>query len=184
MTWNQVFISFSTSTCTKMKLMGKTSYPPALDKNIDCTVCSCHVTYAFQSEPTLYSCLNVKELLVWSRREIWSLSDCNWTRTQNKLVCKWTLNHFAKLASLPKWLSVGLRIKWFWVRVQLQPLKYWLQIARFGWHNLCKNAFIWKLFCRYTNKCRFLTLNIFSLVYLGRSENGERRRKKRCCVNF
>ena len=27
------------------------------------TVCSCHVTYAFQSESTLYSCLNVKELL-------------------------------------------------------------------------------------------------------------------------
>ena len=34
------------------------------------TVCSCHVTYAFQSESTLYSCLNVKELLVRSRREI------------------------------------------------------------------------------------------------------------------
>ena len=27
------------------------------------TVCSCHVRYAFQSESTLYSCLNVKELL-------------------------------------------------------------------------------------------------------------------------
>ena len=26
------------------------------------TVCSCHVTYMFQSESTLYSCLNVKEL--------------------------------------------------------------------------------------------------------------------------
>ena len=34
------------------------------------TVCSCHVTYAFQSESTLYSCLNVKELLAPSRREI------------------------------------------------------------------------------------------------------------------
>ena len=34
------------------------------------TVCSCHVTYAFQSESTLYSCLNVKELLPQSRREI------------------------------------------------------------------------------------------------------------------
>ena len=40
------------------------------------TVCSCHVTYAFQSESTLYSCLNVKELLARSRREIWNLSDC------------------------------------------------------------------------------------------------------------
>ena len=34
------------------------------------TVCSDHVTYAFQSESTLYSCLNVKELLARSRREI------------------------------------------------------------------------------------------------------------------
>ena len=34
------------------------------------TVCSCHVTYAFESESTLYSCLNVKELLARSRREI------------------------------------------------------------------------------------------------------------------
>ena len=34
------------------------------------TVCSCHVTYAFPSESALYSCLNVKELLARSRREI------------------------------------------------------------------------------------------------------------------
>ena len=35
-----------------------------LSKLSDCmTVCFYHVTYAFQSESTLYSCLNVKELL-------------------------------------------------------------------------------------------------------------------------
>ena len=34
-------------------------------------VCSYHVTYAFQSESTLFSCLNVKELFARSRREIW-----------------------------------------------------------------------------------------------------------------
>ena len=45
---------------------------------IDCS--SCHVTYAFQSESTLYSCLNVNELLSRSRHEIWTLSDCSWTR--------------------------------------------------------------------------------------------------------
>ena len=28
-------------------------------KEHDLTVCSCHVTYAFESESTLYSCLNV-----------------------------------------------------------------------------------------------------------------------------
>ena len=37
------------------------------------TVYSCHVTYGFQSESTLHSYLNVKELLAWSRREIWIL---------------------------------------------------------------------------------------------------------------
>ena len=65
------------------------------------TVCSCHVTYAFESESTLYSCLNVKELLARSRREIWRWSDCKWTRTQNHLVLKRTLNHLAKLAKWP-----------------------------------------------------------------------------------
>ena len=34
------------------------------------TVCSYHVTYTFQSESPPYSCLNVKELLARSRREI------------------------------------------------------------------------------------------------------------------
>ena len=37
---------------------------------INLTVCSYHVTYAFQSESTFCSCLNVKELLAQSRREI------------------------------------------------------------------------------------------------------------------
>ena len=46
----------------------------------------------------LYSWLNVKELLAQNRREIWSLSDCNW-------------------------LSVRLRTKWLWVPVQLQSLE-------------------------------------------------------------
>ena len=69
-------------------------------------VCSCHVTYAFQSESTLYSyTLNIKELLARSRREIWRLSECNWTRIQNHLVLKRTLNHLVKLA---KWLSCVL----------------------------------------------------------------------------
>ena len=50
------------------------------------SVSSYHVTYAFQSESTLYSCLIVKELFARSRREIWSLSDCSWTRIQKHLV--------------------------------------------------------------------------------------------------
>ena len=39
-------------------------------------LCSYHVTYVFQSESTLYSCLNVKELVAWNKRDIWSSSDC------------------------------------------------------------------------------------------------------------
>ena len=48
--------------------------------SVDLAVFSYHVTYAFQSESTLYSCLNVKELLAWNRRDIGNLSDCNGTR--------------------------------------------------------------------------------------------------------
>ena len=59
------------------------------------TVCSCHVTYAFQSESTLYSCMNIKEPLARSGREIWGWSDYNWTETKNHLVLKRTLNHLA-----------------------------------------------------------------------------------------
>ena len=68
------------------------------------TVSSCYVTYAFHSEYTL-QVANVKELLAQNRLEIWSLSDCNWTRTHYHLVRKRTLNHLAKLV---KWLSCVL----------------------------------------------------------------------------
>ena len=34
----------------------------------------------------------------------------------------WSVNSLNHLASLAKWLSVRLRTKWFWVRVQLQSL--------------------------------------------------------------
>ena len=69
------------------------------------TACSYHATYMFQSESTLYSCLNVKEPLAQNRHEIWSLSDCNGTQTHNHLVCKrtrrakWILNLFLKHSS-------------------------------------------------------------------------------------
>ena len=61
------------------------------------TVCSCHFTYAFQSESTLYSYLNVKELFAGNRCDIRSLSVCCRTQTHNHLVCKQTLNQLAKL---------------------------------------------------------------------------------------
>ena len=60
--------------------------------NFGLSVCSYHVTNAFQSEFTLSNCLNVKELLAQDRCHIWSLSDCNGNRTPNQLVCKQKLN--------------------------------------------------------------------------------------------
>ena len=66
------------------------------------TECSYHFTYTFQSESTLYSCLNVKELLARNRRDIWNLNDCNGTWTHDHLVRKRTPHHLAKLT---KWLS-------------------------------------------------------------------------------
>ena len=62
-------------------------------------VCYYHVTYVFQSESTLYGCLNVKEVFAWNRHNIWSLSDINGIRTQNHLV--WN-EHSVKLAN---WLN-------------------------------------------------------------------------------
>ena len=61
------------------------------------TACYYHVTYAFQSESTVYSCLNIKELLAQNRRGISSLSDSNRIRTHNHLVHNETLNQLAKL---------------------------------------------------------------------------------------
>ena len=66
-----------------------------------CTVhlimCFYQFTYAFQSEFTLCSYLNVKELLARNRRDIGRLSDSNGIWTHNHLVCKKTFNCFAKL---------------------------------------------------------------------------------------
>ena len=96
-----------------------------MDRWLGSYLSTCHITYAFQSEFTPYSCLNIKELLARNRREIWSLSDFNWTRTRNHLVRKLTLNRLGKLVEwVAKWLSVRLRTKRLWVLVQLQSLTY------------------------------------------------------------
>ena len=60
-------------------------------------VSSYHVTYAFQNEFTLYSCLNIMELLAQIRRKILSLNGYNWTQKQNYLFHQLTLNHMAQL---------------------------------------------------------------------------------------
>ena len=56
------------------------------------------------------------------------LSDSNKIQTHDHLVCKRTLSHLAKLASLTKWLSVHLQIKWLRVLISLLSLR--LQIWR------------------------------------------------------
>ena len=91
---------------------------------VQLTVSSYHVTYAFQSESTLHSCLKVKELLAWSRRVIWSLSDWNW-------------------------LSVRLRTKWFWVRVQFESLIVFIFVfpklfRSFSFSNKCCVSYLAK----------------------------------------
>ena len=69
---------------------------------INLTICYYHVTYSFQSEFALHSCLSVKELLARNRSDIWNLSDSHGIRTHNHIVCKRTLNYLAKLARLVK----------------------------------------------------------------------------------
>ena len=56
----------------------------------------------FRVNPQSIVCLNVKEMLVQSRQDIWSLSDRKEIQTHNYLVRKRTVNDLAKLA---KWLS-------------------------------------------------------------------------------
>ena len=90
------------------------------------TTCSCHVTYTFQSWSTLYSSLNVKELLPRSRCKIWELSDCNWTGTQNHLVHKRTLNHLAKLANY--WVV-------FWVLICMVYLTVCSRHVTYAFHS-------------------------------------------------
>ena len=69
-------------------------------RKLDLDVCYYHVTYAFQSKSTLYSCINVKELLARNRCDIWSLSDSNRIRRHNHLVRNLKLNHLSKLVKL------------------------------------------------------------------------------------
>ena len=55
----------------------------------------------FKGELTFYSSFNVKELFVQKRREIWSLSAYNGSRTHNHVAGKRLVNHLDNLA---KWL--------------------------------------------------------------------------------
>ena len=95
-------------------------------KSENLTVCYYHVTYAFQSESTFYSCLNVKELLARNRCDIWSLSNSNGIWTHNHLVQKRALKNLEKLA---KWLScVMSTYLCIWLYVIIMSQIYTLQL--------------------------------------------------------
>ena len=107
------------------------------------TVCY-HVTFAFQSESSLYSWRNVKKLLAWSRHDIWGLSDSNRIGIHSKMPM-WYDNNIQSnvpyrqiltmrlndLSSWAKWLCVCLGTKWLWVQILLLSLK--LQILCVFW---------------------------------------------------
>ena len=111
--WGIRTVTYGTESISFLTLKFWSIVPQEIKKNCkSLTVCSYHVTYAFQSGSTLCSCLNVKELLARNRCKFWNLSDCNGTRIHNHLVRKQT-----------KWLSVHLQTKWLWVRIPLQSCK-------------------------------------------------------------
>ena len=129
------------------------------------TVCYYHVTYSFQSESTLYSCMNVKELLFRNRCDIRNLSDSNGIRTQNQLVCKRTSNHLAKLF---KWLSCVVSTYLYVTRVRGMVITY-IQMNRtdnFSQHitvigsvSLSGWVFVYELSgCWFESRCSHLNL--------------------------
>ena len=66
----------------------------------DCIFLLCHVRVSeWIHTPYLSEC---QEVLARNRRNIWKSSDFNWTRDQNHLIRKPTLNHMLQLT---KWLS-------------------------------------------------------------------------------
>ena len=104
-------------------------------------VWSYHVTYVLQSESTHYGGLNVKELLARNRRDIWSLSDCNETRTYNHLVRKRTLNHLWSV--WPVFMAV-LSKEFFDIQATMEcgfTLKRVSYMKRTHSHVHCRNKF-------------------------------------------
>ena len=92
------WIWFNAGNC--QKLLSSIVFVFIITFYIDCMFLPCH--YVLQTECTLFTSLNFKELLAWNRRDIWSLNDCSGTWTNNHLVRKRTLNHLPKLT---RWLS-------------------------------------------------------------------------------
>ena len=106
------------------------------------SVCSRHVTYAFQSESTLYSCLNLKELLARSRHEIWRLSDCSWTRTHNHLVYKRTLKLFSQTGQTDHLAKLSQTVFVY----ELSGSGFESSCSHFNFHICSWRFWFWKIF--------------------------------------
>ena len=104
-------------------------------------------------------CLNVKELLAWSRCHIWGLNDSNRIPPHNHLVCKQTLNHLPKLV---KWLSCYLNVGCIWLYVcvhadMLQSNQYWTRWGKRNFYEFVRgHPLMWSwincLFSRYYSR--------------------------------
>ena len=104
--------------------------------------CSVIIIYviiiAFWNESTLYSCLNVKELLVPSRREIWSFGDSNGIRIyccDNDVLRIWILKGLLK--GFPNSLKIPVNVEFI-----INTVAFLLSIT------LLKNKFFRRYFSR------------------------------------
>ena len=86
---------------------------------------------SFRVYPHSIVFLNIKELLAQSRREIWILSDCSWTRTNNHLVRKGRLNYLAKVA---KWLSCVVSTSKEFYDIEAN-YRVWIHSETRTWHD-------------------------------------------------
>ena len=93
------------------------------------TVYHDHVTNTFQSESTLYSCLNVILLKIGTKSEFYvTVTGLEPTTTQFVLT---------KMVSLAKWLSVCLRAKWLLVQIPLLAFYLCQEVCIFAMLRTC-----------------------------------------------
>ena len=89
------------------------------------SVCYYYVTYAYQSESTLYICPNVNELISKSNRDICILSDTNGILMNNHLVYKQRINRLAWLVKrLSFVVSTCLERAFYCILLSSQVLVY------------------------------------------------------------
>ena len=91
----------------------------------------------FQSESTLYSCLNVKELLDSNKRDIWGLSDCSGTQIHClHLLRMMMMNYFCGMVDQQRTLSEILTI----ANIRHAAIRIWTCAEpefRLCWMKLC-----------------------------------------------